>query len=72
MFVVFAGATHLNRMRRTPDELVSWLFRNQSFPSGVFLLPGTGVVPEEGFTLQSGDEIEMTVPEIGTLVNRVE
>ncbi|MFI5378265.1 MAG: fumarylacetoacetate hydrolase family protein [Tepidisphaerales bacterium] len=70
--VAFAGATHLSRMKRTPDELVSWLFRNQSFPKGVFLLTGTGVVPEEGFTLVAGDEIEMTVPEIGTLINRVE
>ena len=59
-------------MKRTPAELVSWLFRNQTFPQGVFMLTGTGVVPEEGFTLVAGDEIEMNVPEIGTLINRVE
>jgi 2-dehydro-3-deoxy-D-arabinonate dehydratase len=56
-------------MKRRFDELVHWLFRDNTFPSGVFLLTGTGVVPPDSFTLQSRDEVRITVPPIGTLRN---
>lgn len=69
--VAFAGATELGRMKRSFEELVLYLFRNQSFPAGVFLLTGTGIVPPEGFSLKAGDEIVMEVPEIGVLRNTV-
>ena len=59
-------------MRRTPEELVTWLFRETSFPHGVVLLTGTGVIPPDAFTLQSGDRVSITIPPIGTLVNAVE
>jgi 2-dehydro-3-deoxy-D-arabinonate dehydratase len=58
-------------MKRSFDELISYLFREQEFPNGVILLTGTGVVPPENFTLQSGDRVEITIPEIGTLRNPV-
>ena len=35
------------------------------------LMTGTGIVPPDGFTLQSGDEITITIPPIGTLLNPV-
>jgi 2-dehydro-3-deoxy-D-arabinonate dehydratase len=35
------------------------------------LLTGTGIVPPDAFTLQHGDEIRITIPPIGTLVNTV-
>lgn len=68
---VFSGATKLARMKRSPEELIEYLFRHNSFPAGCFLLTGTGVVPPNEFTLASGDEIRITIAPIGTLVNRV-
>jgi 2-dehydro-3-deoxy-D-arabinonate dehydratase len=69
--VAFSGATALKGMKRNPEELVQYLYRNQSFPHGCFLLTGTGVVPPDSFTLKIGDEIRITIPPIGTLVNVV-
>jgi 2-dehydro-3-deoxy-D-arabinonate dehydratase len=69
--VAFAGATTLQAMKRKPEELVEYLYRNNSFPHGCFLLTGTGVVPPDSFTLKLGDEIRITIPPIGTLVNVV-
>ena len=52
-------------------ELVQYLFRDRSYPSGVFLMTGTGVVPPDEFTLHSGDLIRITIEGIGTLENHV-
>jgi 2-dehydro-3-deoxy-D-arabinonate dehydratase len=59
-------------MRRRPDELVAWLFRELTFPHGVVLLTGTGVIPGDDVRLRAGDEVEVRSPAIGRLVNRVE
>ena len=67
----FAGVTRLHRMKRSPDELVEYLFRDNSFPRGCFLLTGTGIVPPQSFTLQSGDEVRIAIERIGVLVNTV-
>jgi len=67
----FSGTTTLEALKRDPASLVSYLYRNNSFPSGCFLLTGTGIVPPDAFTLQVGDEIRITIPPIGTLVNQV-
>jgi 2-dehydro-3-deoxy-D-arabinonate dehydratase len=58
-------------MKRTPEELAAYLFRDNSFPAGCFLLTGTGVVPDSDFTLAPGDEVAITIQPIGTLKNRV-
>ena len=58
-------------MKRTPRELVDYLFRDNSFPHGCLLLTGTGVVPPDDFTLAVGDEIAIVIEPIGTLVNTV-
>ena len=68
---VFSGSTTLKEMKRKPQELVEYLYRNNSFPHGCFLLTGTGVVPPDTFTLNPGDEIRITIPPIGTLSNVV-
>lgn len=68
---VFAGSTTLAEMKREPDELISFLFRDQSFPRGVFLMTGTGIVPQDDFTLRSRDVIRITIDGIGTLENYV-
>ncbi len=69
--VAFQGDTTLAQLKRTPTELVSYLYRDNSFPTGSFLLTGTGIVPPDSFTLLTGDEIRITIDSIGTLVNTV-
>jgi 2-dehydro-3-deoxy-D-arabinonate dehydratase len=69
--VAFEGKTRLSEMKRRPSELAGFLFRDNSFPSGCYLLTGTGIVPQSDFTLAPGDEIAITIEPIGTLVNRV-
>jgi 2-dehydro-3-deoxy-D-arabinonate dehydratase len=68
---VFRGATRLSQMRRSPTELVEWLFRDNSFPDGCYLLTGTGIVPDTDFTLVPGDTVAITIEPIGTLRNSV-
>jgi 2-dehydro-3-deoxy-D-arabinonate dehydratase len=69
---VFAGSTQVSKLKRSLDELVSYLFRAQSFPVGVVLLTGTSIVPPPDFTLRPGDEVKITVTGLGELVNVVE
>ena len=69
---VFDGETVLAQLKRTPESLVEFLFRDNSFPFGCVLLTGTGIVPPDDFTLQHGDEISINIEPIGTLVNVVE
>ena len=68
---VFSGSTTLESLKRNPADLVHYLYRNNRFPAGCFLLTGTGIVPPDAFTLQTGDEIRIAIAGIGTLVNRV-
>jgi 2-dehydro-3-deoxy-D-arabinonate dehydratase len=68
----FSDSTTLAAMKRRPEELVEYLYRETSFPNGCILLTGTGIVPPDTFTLQSGDEIAITIDGIGTLRNSVE
>jgi 2-dehydro-3-deoxy-D-arabinonate dehydratase len=69
---VFQGDVGLNKLKRKPEELVSFLYRECSFPNGSLLMTGTGIVPMSDFTLQSGDEIIIALEPIGTLINTVE
>lgn len=68
---VFKGSITLSQMKRTPQELVSFIYRECSFPHGCLVMTGTGIVPGSDFTLQSGDEISISIQGIGTLVNTV-
>lgn len=69
--VAFSGETTLSQMKRQLVELVEYLFRQNPFPNGAYLMTGTGIIPESDFTLASGDEISMTIDFIGTLENTV-
>jgi 2-dehydro-3-deoxy-D-arabinonate dehydratase len=69
---VFAGRTSTAQLVRPLRQLVDYLYRANSFPDGVALATGTGIVPEMGFRLQPGDVVEIEVEEVGRLVNRVE
>lgn len=68
---VFKDAIALMELKRDPEELVEYLFRDNSFPTGCYLLTGTGIVPPDAFTLQAGDRIRITIDGIGTLENYV-
>jgi len=68
---VFSGEVNIDQMKRTPEELVSYVYRECSFPFGCLVMTGTGIVPGNDFTLQSGDEISINIEHIGTLVNKV-
>jgi 2-dehydro-3-deoxy-D-arabinonate dehydratase len=68
---VFRGETRLSQMKRTFEELTAFLFREVSFPHGVFLMTGTGVVPPDDFTLTLGDRVAITIGGL-TLENAVE
>ncbi|MEU7892298.1 fumarylacetoacetate hydrolase family protein [Nonomuraea sp. NPDC049152] len=68
---VFSGATGTRRLRRTPSELLGWLFLAQGFPDGVVLATGTGIVPPLEFSLLGGDEVTITISEVGVLRQRV-
>ena len=68
---VFSGDTTLDQMKRQPEELVEYLYRDQTFSAGCFLFTGTGIVPPDSFTLKTGDNIRITIDGIGTLPNPV-
>lgn len=68
---VFQGDARVNQMKRTFEELAEWLTRECTFPCGVFLMTGTGIVPPDGFTLEPGDEVRIAVPPIGVLANHI-
>lgn len=67
----FEGRTSIEELKREPDELAAYLFRNQTFPEGCYLMTGTGIVPDDAFTLQAGDIVSITVGTLPPLVNPV-
>ena len=68
---VFEGTIEINQIKRKFEELVSFLYRECTFPFGSFLMTGTGIVPSNDFTLQQDDVIKITIEPIGTLINTV-
>jgi 2-dehydro-3-deoxy-D-arabinonate dehydratase len=68
----FDGGTKISAMKRSFAELIQWLGKETSFPHGVVLLTGTGVVPPDDFTLAVGDIVHIDVTGIGRLTNRVD
>ena len=68
---VFAEATTIGQIKRPLPSLADWLYRDNAFPHGAYLMTGTGIVPPDAFTLQPADEIRITLDPVGTLVNFV-
>lgn len=68
---VFSGTTSTGRIRRPFPELVQYLFRDNSFPHGCWLMTGAGIVPDSDVTLLAGDEVVITIEGVGTLRNPV-
>jgi 2-dehydro-3-deoxy-D-arabinonate dehydratase len=69
--IAFSGSIGLTELKRDPQSLVDYLFRDNSFPSGVYLMTGTGIVPPGTFTLAHGDTIRIAIQPIGVLENEV-
>jgi 2-dehydro-3-deoxy-D-arabinonate dehydratase len=69
--IAFEGNTSLAQLNRTVESLAEWLFKENEFPHGAFLMTGTGIVPPDEFTLAHGDDISITIAGIGTLRNPV-
>jgi len=67
----FEGSITISQIKRSFEELVSFVYRECSFPHGCLIMTGTGIVPGNDFTLKSGDEIKISIDGIGTLVNEV-
>jgi 2-dehydro-3-deoxy-D-arabinonate dehydratase len=69
---VYDDATSTDQMRRSFDELASYLGRALTFPFGALLMTGTGIVPDPPFTLEPGDVVAIAVDGVGVLRNPVE
>jgi 2-dehydro-3-deoxy-D-arabinonate dehydratase len=67
----FQGTTSTNQLHRTFDDLVDYLYRDNTHAHGAILMTGTGIVPPSDFTLEPGDEVTITIEGIGTLTNPV-
>jgi len=68
---VFEGSVSVNQIKRSFGELSAAMFQSQMFPFGCALLTGTGIVPEDDFTLEDGDTIRIEISGIGCLENSV-
>lgn len=69
---IFEGSTRIAQMARNFADLIGWLGKDNSFPNGVILLTGTGVVPPDDFALAANDVVHIDITGIGRLTNVVE
>lgn len=69
--LVFTGQTSIKEMARSLETLVEYLRRSNEVMPGTVLMTGTGVVPDETFTLEPGDRVAISISELGTLTNMV-
>ncbi len=70
--VIYSGTTSTESLRRDLGELASHLVRALAIPAGAFLMTGTGIVPEDGFTLRPRDRVRVEITGLGALENVVE
>ena len=74
------GISQMRAISRTPEVLVSQLLnRNHQYPDGVVFFLGTLFAPVQdrhgpglGFTHKIGDQVEISSPHLGSLINVVE
>ena len=69
--IVFEGRTNTSRIKRTFQELLEYLIRDNPVPPCTPVLTGTGIVPPMGFALKEGDIVELKIEKIGVLRNPV-
>jgi 2-dehydro-3-deoxy-D-arabinonate dehydratase len=61
---IFHSETRISQMNRPLEDLAACLFQELSFPQGVFLMTGTGIVPPDRFTLAREDRITIRVGDV--------
>ncbi len=65
----FSGSVSTARLHRKFEQLTEFLLRSNNVPAGSVLLTGTGIIVTEEAALQAGDQVDIQIPEIGTLSN---
>ena len=68
---VWEAETSTARMKRSFEELVEWLVRDNPVAPGTVLLTGTGLVPPDDVALRPRQRVAIDVSDIGTLENPV-
>ena len=73
-----SGQSRMNEISRDPPELVRQALSEHHYPDGFVLFLGTLFAPTQdrdeegrGFTHKIGDEVRISTPKLGTLVNTV-
>ena len=69
--IAFEGSTSTESITRSFEDLAAWLMAALDFPVGAVLLTGTGIVPDDSFSLQAGDLVTVDIAGIGALTNPV-
>ncbi len=69
--IVYSGETSTAQIHRRLEDLASYLGRYEDFPHGAVLLTGTGIVPEDTFSLQDEDQVTIEIEHVGVLRNDV-
>ena len=69
--MVFNGNSSTKEMKRNVIELVDWLQRSNDLPEVAVLMTGTGIIPQQDFTLKQDDVVEIFIEKIGTLRNKI-
>jgi len=65
----FTGYISTGRLHRKFETLVEYLLRANNVPAASVMLTGTGIIVTEDAALSPGDQVDITIPEIGTLSN---
>ncbi|CAM3535658.1 fumarylacetoacetate hydrolase family protein [Zobellia roscoffensis] len=74
-----SGSNKMKEISRTPENLVNQVIgKNHQYPDGLVLFLGTMFAPTEdrnkkglGFTHKKGDQVNISSPHLGTLINWV-
>jgi 2-dehydro-3-deoxy-D-arabinonate dehydratase len=69
---LFADDCSVGDMKRSPPDLVDWLWRGQDLPLGAVLSTGTAIVPPPELSLRPGDLVTIAITGLGELANPVE
>ena len=69
--VVFEGRVDTSRLKRSVEELVGYLLKDNELSGWTALMTGTGIVPPDDFSLGGGEVVEIEIEKIGTLRNTV-
>jgi len=70
--IVYSGETSTSQIHRRLADLAAYLGRYEDFPQGAVLLTGTGIVPEDTFSLQDQDQVIIEIEQVGVLRNAVQ